>query len=168
MIRLCGDSDFEAICYIINEAAGVYKGIIPPDCWKEPYMQEDELRHEIKAGVEFRGYEEDGELAGVMGIQNVLDVTLIRHAYVRTKSQNRGIGGELLAALREKTTRPVLIGTWAAAVWAIHFYEKHGFRMVTPEEKDQLLKKYWTIPARQIETSIVLAEQEWFERTNHA
>ncbi|MCG6981530.1 MAG: GNAT family N-acetyltransferase [Deltaproteobacteria bacterium] len=164
MIRKCDESDFELIYQIINEAAQVYKGIIPADRWKEPYMPRDELKHEVDAHVYFYGYEEDGELLGVMGIQDVLDVTLIRHAYVRTAQQNRGIGGKLLSHLRTLTSRPILLGTWADATWAIRFYEKHGFHLVTPEEKDRLLKKYWSIPDRQIETSVVLAEENWSDQ----
>jgi N-acetylglutamate synthase-like GNAT family acetyltransferase len=121
-------------------------------------MTNDELRHEIESGVRFWGWEEEGELLGVMGIQDVHDVTLIRHAYVCTTRRSQGIGGKLLAELRKMATRPILIGTWAAATWAIRFYEKHGFRLVTPEEKDRLLKKYWSIPERQVKTSVVLAE----------
>jgi len=124
-------------------------------------MSQDELRHEMGVGVVFWGYEEKGELAGVMGIQQVQDVTLIRHAYVRTDRRNRGIGEKLLFHLRERTARPILIGTWADAVWAVHFYEKHGFRQVSPAEKDRLLGKYWSIPERQIETSVVLADSRW-------
>ena len=165
MIRKCDDSDFETIYQIINEAAQVYRGIIPADRWKEPYMPRDELEHEIEAEVRFWAYEEDGELLGVMGIQDVLDVTLIRHAYVRTAQQNKGIGGKLLSHLRTLTSRPILLGTWADATWAIRFYEKHGFHLVTPKEKDRLLKKYWAIPDRQIETSVVLAEESWSEET---
>jgi len=165
MIRKCDDRDFETVYEIINEAAQVYKGIIPADRWKEPYMPRDELRHEIDSQVRFWGYEEDGELLGVMGIQDVLDVTLIRHSYVRTAQQNRGIGGKLLSHLRALTSRPILVGTWADATWAIRFYEKHKFRLVTPEEKDRLLKKYWSIPDRQIETSVVLAEESWLDET---
>ena len=127
-------------------------------------MPREELRHEMDEGVVFWGYEEAGELIGVMGIQQVQDVTLIRHAYVRTARQNQGIGGRLLSHLRTQTTRPVLIGTWADAVWAIRFYEKHGFRTVSPEEKEHLLRKYWSIPERQIETSVVLADPSWFDR----
>ena len=161
MIRLCEETDFETIYQIINEAAQAYKGSIPADCWKEPYMPRDELRHEIDAEVQFWGYEEEGELLGVMGIQDVLDVTLIRHAYVRTAKQKEGIGGKLLSHLRTLTSRPILLGTWADATWAIRFYEKHGFRVVTVEEKTRLLKKYWSIPDRQIETSVVLVEEDW-------
>ena len=144
---------------IINEAAQVYNGVIPADCWKEPYMSDDELRHEMDAGVAFWRYEEDGQLVGVMGIQHVQDVTLIRHAYIRTGKQNQGIGGQLLSYLRSQTTRPILIGTWANAMWAIRFYEKHGFRLVSSGEKDRVLRKYWSINERQIETSVVLADQ---------
>ena len=126
-------------------------------------MSRDELQHEIDNGVVFWGYEEDGELVGVMGVQNVKDVTLIRHAYVRTEKQNQGIGGKLLINLLKKTTWPVLVGTWADAVWAIRFYEKHGFRLVSPEEKDILLRNYWSVPERQIETSVVLVDRKWLD-----
>ncbi|MFQ5796199.1 MAG: GNAT family N-acetyltransferase [Candidatus Bipolaricaulia bacterium] len=163
MMRQCDSSEFETIYSIINDAAQAYKGVIPDDCWKEPYMAKDELRHETDEGVVFWGYEEDGELVGAMGIQHVQDVTLIRHAYVRTAKRNQGIGGKLLSSLREQAARPILVGTWADAVWAIRFYEKHGFRLVSPEEKDRLLRKYWSIPERQIETSVVLADQKWFD-----
>lgn len=162
MIRECVDNLFDEIYSIINDAAGAYKGVIPADRWKEPYMSRDELRHEMDEGVVFWGYETDDGLAGVMGIQHVQDVTLIRHAYVRTVKRNQGIGGDLLSFLRRQTTRPILIGTWADAHWAIRFYEKHGFRMVSPEEKVRLLKKYWSIPDRQVETSVVLAEKNGF------
>nr|HDM58977.1 GNAT family N-acetyltransferase [Bacillota bacterium] len=163
MIRQCHNHEFEVIYSIINDAAQAYKGVIPADCWKEPYMSRNELRHEMDEGVVFWGYEEDGRLVGVMGIQHVQDVTLIRHAYVRPAKQNQGIGGKLLSFLRQQTARPILIGTWADATWAIRFYEKHGFRLVSPEEKGRLLRKYWSVPARQIETSVVLADQKWFE-----
>lgn len=163
MIRQCDSSDFETIYSIINEAAEAYRGVIPEDRWKLPYMDRVELQHEIDEGVVFWGYEENGTLVGVMGIQDVIDVTLIRHAYVRTAMQNRGIGGRLLSELREKTTRPLLMGTWADAVWAVRFYEKHDCRVVTPKEKTRLLKKYWSIPDRQVETSVVLADQQWFD-----
>jgi len=162
MIRPCDRADFDAILSIINDAAEAYRGVIPPDRWHEPYMPEGELRQEIERGVRFWGCEEDGELVGVMGIQDVQDVTLIRHAYVRTARRSRGVGGKLLSELRTLTERPVLMGTWAAATWAIRFYEKHGFRLVTPEEKDRLLKKYWSIPDRQVETSVVLGDGRWF------
>jgi N-acetylglutamate synthase-like GNAT family acetyltransferase len=164
MIRQCDNSQFRIICEIINDAAQAYKGVIPMDCWKEPYMSKDELRREIDEGVIFWGYyEEDGELVGVTGIQHVQDVTLIRHAYVRTAKREQGIGGKLLSHLRKQTTRPILIGTWADAIWAIRFYEKHGFRLVSLQEKDQLLRKYWSVPERQLQTSVVLADQKWFD-----
>lgn len=168
MIRRCDDSDFELIWTIINDGAQAYKATIPADRWTEPYMSKEKLQDEIEEGVVFWGYEETGALAGVMGIQHIRDVTLIRHAYVRTSSQKQGIGGRLLSHLRELTSRPMLIGTWAAAVWAIHFYEKHGFQMVSPQEKDRLLKRYWTIPERQIDTSVVLADRKWRQLSREA
>ena len=158
MIRPCDQSEFHTIYTIINDAAEAYKRVIPADRWHEPYMSKEELRQEIESGVVFWGFEADGELVGVMGIQQVQDVTLIRHAYVRTISRNQGIGGKLLDHLRRLTDRPILIGTWAAAGWAIRFYEKHGFCVVSPEEKYRLLCTYWSIPDRQVDTSVVLAE----------
>jgi GNAT superfamily N-acetyltransferase len=163
MIRRCDEGDFELIWTIINDGAQAYKGVIPADCWTEPYMSREKLRHEIDDGVVFWGFEENGNSAGVMGIQGVRDVTLIRHAYVRSGSQKRGIGGKLLSHLRRLTNRPVLIGTWTDAVWAIRFYEKHGFEMVSPQEKDRLLRKYWNISKRQVETSVILADSKWRE-----
>jgi len=163
MIRRCSHKDFEMIYAIINEAAQVYKGVIPEDRWKIPYMSKKELKHEINEGVAFWGYEADGRLMGIMGIQPVQDVTLIRHAYVRPEGQNQGIGTKLLFEIRKRTDRPILIGTWAAAAWAIHFYQKHGFKKVSPQEKNRLLEKYWSIPARQVETSVVLADRKWFD-----
>jgi len=164
MIRRCKDADFEALYAIINDAAQAYKGVIPADRWHEPYMSKEELRWEIGRGIEFWGYEEEGKVQGVMGLQDVQDVTLIRHAYVRTLRRRGGIGGNLLRFLLAQTARPVLIGTWAAATWAVAFYRKHGFAVVTEEEKNLLLKKYWTIPERQIETSVVLADSKWISR----
>ena len=163
MIRPCHARDFESIYDIINDGARAYNGIIPNDRWKEPYMSLSELQHEIDEGVTFWGYEANGTLAGVMGIQPVRDVTLIRHAYVRSVGQRRGIGAQLLSHLRTLTPGPVLIGTWVAAAWAIRFYEKHGFRLVSPEQKDRLLRRYWNIPQRQAETSVVLADAKWWE-----
>jgi N-acetylglutamate synthase-like GNAT family acetyltransferase len=157
MIRECLEDDFEAIYEIINDAAQAYRGIIPPDRWQDPYMPGEELREEISSGVAFLGYEKEGELVGVMGTQDVQDVTLIRHAYVLTAHRNQGIGGELLGQIMDGATRPVLIGTWAAAFWAIRFYERHGFTVVSPGEKERLLRKYWSLPDRQIVTSVVLA-----------
>jgi N-acetylglutamate synthase-like GNAT family acetyltransferase len=158
MIRRCTDADFSAILEIVNDAAQAYRGAIPADRWKDPYMPEQELRHEIANGVVFWGYEEDHELIGVMGIQDVADVTLIRHAYVRTTRRRGGIGARLLSHLQELAEKPILIGTWKSATWAVRFYSKHGFRVVSEQEKNRLLRKYWAIPERQIETSLVLAE----------
>jgi N-acetylglutamate synthase-like GNAT family acetyltransferase len=161
MIRRCEDRDLDPIWTIVNDAAQAYKGIIPADRWAEPYMPMEELRHEIADGVVFWGCEEAGILQGVMGLQQVQDVTLIRHAYVRTGIQKRGIGGRLLTHLQGLASSPILVGTWADAVWAIRFYERYGFQLVGPAEKDRLLKKYWTVPERQIETSVVLADAKW-------
>jgi GNAT superfamily N-acetyltransferase len=163
MIRRCDDQDFELIRAIINDGAQAYRGTIPEDRWTEPYMSREKLQHEIDDGVVFWGYEDAGTLLGVMGIQQVRDVTLIRHAYVRTSSQKRGVGAHLLSHLRLLTDRPVLIGTWADAVWAIRFYERHGFQMVSTAEKNRLLQLYWKIPERQVETSVVLADAKWRE-----
>ena len=164
MIRKCEERDFEALYEIINDAAQAYKGVIPADRWHVPYMGEEQLRREIQQGVEFWGYEEEDKLLGVMGLQNVQDVTLIRHAYVRTDRRRSGIGGKLLRFLLGQTANPVLIGTWAAATWAVSFYQKHGFTRVSEREKNFLLKKYWTIPERQVETSVVLADARWIFR----
>ena len=165
-IRQCNDRDFEMIYSIINEAAQVYKGVIPGDRWKAPYMSKGELKREIDAGVVFWGFEENSRLTGVMGIQHVQDVTLIRHAYVRSERQHQGIGKKLLLELCKNSDRPILIGTWADATWAIRFYEKRGFKRVSEQEKNRLLEKYWSIPARQVETSVVLADRKWFDRGN--
>ncbi|MGE5604751.1 MAG: GNAT family N-acetyltransferase [Bacteroidota bacterium] len=165
MIRKCEPGELKTIYEIVNDAAQAYHGVIPEDCWKEPYMPLDELEDEIAHAVTFWGYEIEGQLVGVMGIQPVQDVTLIRHAYVRTEMRNRGIGGELLSHLRQLTERPILIGTWADANWAIRFYQKNDFRLVG-EEKDRLLTKYWSVPPRQIEVSVVLADQKWFALTS--
>lgn len=164
MIRECVDRDFATILDVINDAAQAYKGVIPADCWHEPYMSADELAREIAAGVAFRGFEHDGELVGVMGRQPVGDVLLIRHAYVRSAHRRRGIGGALLRDLRAATAKPVLIGTWAAAGWAIDFYGRHGFAVVPTAETAALLRRYWSVPERQIETSVVLADTVWFAR----
>ncbi len=158
-LRRCHQRDFTTIWTIINDGAAAYRGNIPADCLHDPYMTADELSHEIANGVQFWGCEDDGALVGVMGSQDVADVTLIRHAYVRTDYQKQGVGAELLAHLRTRTSRPVLIGTWADAHWAIRFYQRHGFHLVTSEEKEQLLRKYWQISTRQIETSVVLSDQ---------
>lgn len=161
MVCRCTDNDFDAIYEIINDAAQAYKGVIPADRWHEPYMPQDQLHQEIDSGVNFWGLEENGRLIGVMGIQDKGEVTLIRHAYVRTALRNRGIGSELLSHLETMTANPILIGTWAAATWAIAFYEKNGYRLVSVDEKNILLKKYWNIPDRQVETSVVLAGIMW-------
>lgn len=157
MISELSASDFNRILEIINDAAEAYKGVIPDDRWHEPYMSEDELRGEIDSDIRFYGWFEDGLLMGVMGIQIVRDATLIRHAYVLTKHQRRGIGSKLLEHLIDLIeTKKMLVGTWMDAVWAINFYEKHGFKLSSLEEKDRLLREYWNIPERQIETSVVL------------
>jgi N-acetylglutamate synthase-like GNAT family acetyltransferase len=160
-IRRCTSADLAAILAIVNDAAQAYRGHIPADRWHEPYMPAEELEHELAAGVVFWGWEEAGALAGVMGLQDVRDVALIRHAYVATAVRNRGIGGRLLEHVVAQTARPVLVGTWAAATWAIRFYERHGFEAVSPAEKERLLRAYWTIPDRQIETSVVLVDARW-------
>ena len=159
MIRHCEDSDFEALFVIINDAAQAYRSVIPADRWREPYMSRAELLCEIVSGVEFWGYEQDGELAGVMGIQDRGEVTLIRHAYVRTCCQRQGSGGLLLHHLESLTRKPLLVGTWASAAWAIAFYRRHGYELVSAEEKDRLLRRYWSIPERQVETSVVLRKR---------
>lgn len=159
-IRRCHDvCELLAIC---NDAARAYRGAIAADRWKEPYLSEAELRREIDAGVAFFGAFEDGHLAGMMGLQDVDDVTLIRHAYTRTHRQRRGIGSSLLSHLQSQTTRPVLVGTWKAATWAIRFYERHGFTLIDGPLRDPVLRRYWTIPDRQIEESVVLADARWF------
>lgn len=161
MIRECTQSDLTTILEIINDAAQAYKGVIPDDCWNEPYMPSQELSQEIEDGVDFWGLEQDGQLLGIMGVQDKGNLSLIRHAYIRTQAQKLGIGTKLLQHLESITKKPMLIGTWAAASWAISFYEKHGYTTVSEEEKNRLLRKYWSIPERQIETSVVLANQGW-------
>jgi GNAT superfamily N-acetyltransferase len=156
MIRHCTGADVATIEAIINEAAAVYRGVIPADCWHEPYMTRAALEAEIAAGVHFRGWEESHTLLGVMGLQKVRDVTLIRHAYVCSAHRGKGVGAALLNAFVDEVAGPLLVGTWAAASWAIRFYQRHGFRLVSAEEKDRLLTTYWSIPARQQETSVVL------------
>ena len=158
-IRPCRDDERSTVLAIVNEAAQAYRGVIPADCWHEPYMPAEELDREIEDGVVFWGYEDDGELVGVMGIQDVGEVDLIRHAYVSPGSQRRGIGSALLERLVGSAARPILVGTWAAAEWAIDFYLSHGFELVSPERGAELLKTYWSIPERQIETSVVLAKR---------
>ena len=156
-IRRCSEDEQPAIAEIINAAAEAYRGVIPADRWREPYMPAEELQGEIDAGVTFWGYEADNRLLGVMGIQAVQDVDLIRHAYVRPASQRGGVGGALVEHLRPLGRGRMLVGTWAAADWAIRFYARHGFALVAPHETAALLRRYWSIPDRQIETSVVLA-----------
>jgi GNAT superfamily N-acetyltransferase len=155
-IRACRDDERDEILAIVNTAAEAYRGVIPADRWHEPYMSAEELDREIEAGVRFWGSEDGGSLVGVMGVQRVRDVTLIRHAYVRPGGQGRGVGTELLRRLRAESERDLLVGTWASASWAVAFYERNGFSLVSPEEKDRLLREYWSIPERQVETSVVL------------
>jgi GNAT superfamily N-acetyltransferase len=157
VIRRCREDEREAIFAIVKQAAEAYRGVIPADRWHEPYMPMEELDAEMAAGVVFWGYEEDGELLGIMGIQDVGDVDLIRHAYVVTGRQRGGVGGTLLDHLMRDAPRRVLVGTWADAEWAIRFYERHGFVLTTREQTSELLRRYWTIPERQIQTSVVLA-----------
>jgi GNAT superfamily N-acetyltransferase len=159
-LRRLDDSEQAGVLAIVNAAAEAYRGVIPADRWHEPYMSAAALEGELAAGVEFWGIEDgSGALAGVMGIQAVRDVDLIRHAYVRPGLQGGGIGRRLLEALTSKAERPLLVGTWAAAEWAIRFYERNGFELVPPEEKDRLLATYWDIPERQVATSVVLAHR---------
>jgi len=165
-VRPCNDSDFNTIHLIVNDATQAYKGVIPADCWHVPYMPEEELRASIASGIEFWGFETNGALVGVMGIQPVQNITLIRHAYVRTSHRRHGIGGLLLKFLLGRINTPTLIGTWAAADWAIRFYQKYGFKMVSPTEKNRLLPLYWGVPVRQIETSVVLGDERWFASCN--
>ncbi|MBP8081655.1 MAG: GNAT family N-acetyltransferase [Spirochaetes bacterium] len=161
MIRPCNEDDFSTIYQIINDAATAYKGIIPADRWHEPYMSETELREQISDGVVFSCYTDNDEIIGVMGIQDKDVVKLIRHAYVRTVKRNKGIGGILLRHLISSSDKPVLIGTWKDAVWAIGFYQKNGFSLVDEKSKNLLLKKFWGVPERQIETSVVLSDGKY-------
>ena len=156
-IRPCREDEADTMLSIINCAAEAYRGVIPADCWHEPYMPKAELLSEIVSGITFVGYEVDGLLAGVMGIQPVRNVALIRHAYVLPSYQGRGVGSALIAHLRAQTSRPILVGTWTAATWAIRFYERHGFHLVPEATKALLLRNYWTVSERQVETSVVLA-----------
>ena len=157
-IRTCQDDDRAAIFGIVNAAAEAYRGVIPADRWHEPYMPLHELDGEMAAGVVFWGYVENGALVGIMGIQRVGEFDLIRHAYVLPGRQRHGVGGALLEHLAGSATRRMLVGTWAAAEWAIRFYERHGFELVSHERKTALLRSHWDIPERQVETSVVLAK----------
>ena len=167
-IRPLKSEEIQRALAIINQAALAYKGVIPADCWHEPYMPEAEFRAEMAAGVNFWAYENEGRILGVMGRQDLVRVTLIRHAYVDPAAQRQGVGARLLNDLLADIPHPVLVGTWAAAWWAIRFYEKHGFRLVTQEEKDRLLRTYWTISPRQVETSVVLADPKWLASGVHS
>lgn len=164
-IRPCVEADFESIWQVINDGAQAYRGVIPADRLHDPYMTKEHLRAEIDDGVCFWACERDGAIAAVMGIQKIEDVTLIRHAYVRTTQQREGLGSRMLAHLRTMAQGPLLIGTWAAATWAIGFYRRHGFVVVSHKDKERLLRRYWKIPERQVETSVVLAEPGWIGRT---
>jgi GNAT superfamily N-acetyltransferase len=157
-IRPCRSDERDTILAIVNTAAEAYRGVIPADRWHEPYMDSRELDGEIAAGVAFWGYEADAKLIGIMGVQTLGDIDLIRHAYVLPGNQRRGVGGALLRHLRDLSGRRMLVGTWAAADWAVRFYQRNGFELVSPKCKTALLKSYWTIPERQIETSVVLAD----------
>jgi GNAT superfamily N-acetyltransferase len=159
VIRLCNQMEFDIICEIIDESARAYEGQIPDDCYHQPYMPRDELLSEIADGVVFHGYEKDGSLVAVMGIQDRGPVTLIRHAYTRTERRREGLGSKLLEHLLELTAKPVLVGTWRDATWAVRFYQKHGFKLASEADKDRLLREYWSIPDRQVETSVVLVDE---------
>jgi GNAT superfamily N-acetyltransferase len=156
-LRACGEADIPVILEIVNAAAEAYRGVIPADCFHDPYMGADELQREIRAGVSFLGCEIDGKLLGVMGLQPVQDVDLIRHAYVRPDTQGKGVGAALIAELMRGSARPMLVGTWSDARWAIRFYERHGFALANAERAEALLQKYWSIPARQTAMSVVLS-----------
>ena len=160
-IRRSVEADFPAILTIVNDAARAYRGAIPADRWHEPYMPASELASEIGAGVEFWVAEQDERVSAVMGMQDKNDVVLVRHAYVATSAQRTGIGTKLLRHVERVVDKPILIGTWAAAKWAIAFYQRNGYTLVTNVEKDRLLRTYWSISTRQIETSVVLADQRW-------
>jgi N-acetylglutamate synthase-like GNAT family acetyltransferase len=160
-LRRSADADLAAMTAIVNDAAQAYRGVIPADRWQDPYMPENELSDEISSGIEFWVAEEDGRLLGVMGLQDKGEVVLVRHAYISTRAQRKGVGTMLLRHVESLTEKPVLIGTWAAASWAIEFYRRNGYRVLAHGEKTRLLRKYWTIPQRQIETSVVLADRRW-------
>jgi N-acetylglutamate synthase-like GNAT family acetyltransferase len=168
VIRQSVEADFVAILTIVNDAANAYHGVIPADRWREPYMSTEELAREIAEGVVFWVAEQDGRLSGVMGIQDKGDVALVRHAYVASTTQRTGVGTRLLRHVERLVDKPILIGTWAAASWAIAFYRRNGFTEVASDDKDRLLRTYWSIPARQIETSVVLANGRWMEARSRA
>ncbi len=155
--------DFDAILAVINDAAQAYRGVIPSGCHHEPYMSAEELKSELESHVAFSVLEDEGRIVAVMGIQDKADVALVRHAYTVTESQGRGFGTQLLHHLESLTAKPMLIGTWAAATWAIEFYRKNKYRVVSDQEKNSLLRKYWSVPDKQIETSLVLVDNRWKE-----
>jgi GNAT superfamily N-acetyltransferase len=157
------EADVAAIAAIINEAARAYRGVIPADRWHDPYMPADALEKEISDGVVFWVAEEEGRLLGVMGIQDKGEVALVRHAYVAPSAQRSGVGTRLLRHVEGLAGKPILIGTWASASWAIEFYRRNGFAVVPPGDKDRLLQTYWSIPPRQVETSVVLADGRWMQ-----
>ena len=159
-IRPCGASELTSILEIVNSAAEAYRGVIPADRWHEPYMPLEQLEREVADGVAFWGCEREGELVGVMGIQSVRDVDLIRHAYVRPDHQRHGVGAALIDHICATSTRRMLVGTWAAATWAIDFYRRHGFELASPARTRELLSTYWRIPDRQVETSVVLEKRD--------
>lgn len=165
MIRRCSTSDAAVITAVINDAAEAYRGKIAPDCFHDPYMSLAELEQELARGVEFWGFYQDDELVGVMGLQDRGPVSLIRHAYVRTRTRGKGVGTQLLKHLEQLTDKAILIGTWLDATWAVSFYEKHGYRQLTRDETDHLLHTYWSLPERQVETSVVLANAKWHTTT---
>lgn len=163
-LRRYREEDFADVLRIVNDAAQVYRGAIPDDCWREPYMPASGLREEIDDGVEFWVAEKHGRTVGVMGIQDKGEVALVRHAYVAPHVQRSGVGARLLRQIEDLARKPILIGTWAASSWAIAFYEKHGYTLLPEDEKERLLRRYWSIPQRQVETSVVLADRRWMER----
>ena len=168
MIRQCEPDELDDVCAVVNDAAAAYRGVIAADRWKDPYMAGEELRREVNDGVLFWGFFEGGRLLAVMGPQHVSDVALIRHAYTRTAHRGTGAGTALLAHVRGQTDRPMLVGTWKAATWAVKFYQGRGFRLVTAPQKDVLLRRYWTVPERQIDESVVLADARWFATSSTA
>jgi N-acetylglutamate synthase-like GNAT family acetyltransferase len=168
LIRRSEEADIVAILAIVNDAAQAYRGVIPADRWHEPYMPADELVHEITNGVAFWVAEEEGRLVGVMGLQDKGDVVLVRHAYTAPTLQRKGVGTRLLRHVESLADKPILIGTWADASWAIEFYRRNGFIVVPNGDKECLLRTYWSIPARQIETSVVLADRRWMEAQQRA
>jgi N-acetylglutamate synthase-like GNAT family acetyltransferase len=161
LIRASTDADLDAMLAIVNDAARRYEGAIPADRWHDPYMSADALAAEIASGVSFWVADDGGRVVGLMGIQDRGDVALVRHAYVASGAQRGGVGTRLLRHVTARVNKPILIGTWAAATWAIDFYRRNGYTVVSPAEKDRLLRTYWSIPARQVETSVVLADARW-------